>query len=363
MSRFAVRPGILGIAPYVGGESKVEGVQRVTKLSSNEGALGPSPKAIEAYKSAAENFHRYPDGNSADLRKTIATKHNIPENQIICTSGSDQVISLLCQAYAGPGDEVIHTRHAFLMYSISARAHGATPVPVPEINLTADIEAMAKAVTPKTKIVFLANPNNPTGSMVPWSALVALREKLPGDVLLVIDSAYAECVTDDNYTAGHELVKQYGDVIITRTFSKLYGLGGLRLGWGHGPEEVIGVLNRIRDPFNVSLPAQVAGIAALKDEAFLNKAIAHNTKWREWTADELTALGLKVYPSQGNFVLVSFGTAQRAEEARLYMKVKGILTRQMGAYDLGDCLRITIGTGEEMELVKATLTSYVLRYQ
>ena len=345
------KAGILDIAPYVGGESKAHGAARVVKLSSNEGALGPSPLAVEALQKAALDKHRYPDGSCADLRAALARKHGIPVEHIVCGAGSDEIISLLCQAYVGAGDEVLYSEHGFLMYAINAQAAGAVPVCAPEKGLKADMDALLGKVSEKTKIVFLANPNNPTGSYLTKDEVRRLREGLPKDVLLVLDCAYAEYVDAPDYSAGHEMVEAFGNVVVTRTFSKLYGMGGLRLGWGHCPPEIADVLNRVRGPFNVSSVAQAAGLAALADEDFVQKSIAHNTRWRGWLAEKLSGLGLHVYPSAANFILVDFGDVGRAEECRLFLKDRGILVRQVERYKLPACLRISIGTGEEMALV------------
>ena len=354
-----IQPGIMDIAPYIGGESRAKSDQRVIKLSSNEGALGPSPKAMEAVRQMAGEIHRYPDGDCRELREALATRENIPAEQIICGSGSDEIISLLCQSYAGPGDEIIYTDHGFLMYPISAKANGAVPVSVPETDLKADVDEILKGVTDKTKIVFLANPNNPTGSYISKDKVRRLRKDLPEDILLVIDSAYCEFVEEQDYSAGHELIERYGNVVVTRTFSKIYAMGGLRLGWGHCPPDIIDVLNRVRGPFNVNSVAQAAGIAALEDEEFLARSRAHTSEWRQRTASQLTAMGLTVYPSVANFILVEFGSPERAEACRQFLKNRGILVRQMGAYNLGSCLRISIGLGEEMELACAAVKEYL----
>lgn len=356
--RFLPKPGIMDIAPYVGGESKAD-AQRIIKLSSNESPFGPSPKAMTALVNAAGDMHRYPDGNCLALRNALAAKNNIDVATIVCGAGSDEIIALLCNAFVAPGDEVVYNRHGFLMYGISAQVNGGKAVLAPEQNLRADVDALLAAVTPKTRILFIANPNNPTGSYLPKDEIHRLRQNLRDDVILCLDSAYAEFVTASDYSAGHEMVDQYGNVVVMRTFSKIYGMGGLRLGWGHCPPAIADVLNRVRGPFNVSVAAQVAGLAALDDDAFVAKAVAHNTQWLNWTVDKLSAMGLKVYPSVANFILVEFGTAERAEACRLHMKSKGILVRQMGAYGLGSCLRISIGLGDEMELACAAIKEYL----
>lgn len=352
------RPGILEIAPYVGGEA--EGSIR---LASNEGALGPSPKAMDAYARAAASLHRYPDGGSHALREALARRFGLDAARIVCGSGSDELISLLCRAYAGPGDEVLYSAHGFLMYPISAKTVGATPVAAPETGLRSDVDALLSRVTPRTKILFIANPNNPTGSFLTGEELARLHAGLPPQVLLVIDAAYAEYVTRNDYSAGIELVERFPNVVMTRTFSKIFALGSLRLGWAYCGTEVADVLNRVRGPFNVSGAAQAAGVAALEDTDFLARSREHNEACRERFAERLKTLGLTVHPSIANFLLVSFrGQApgrDDAEAARLFLKARGILVRQMHAYGLADCLRITIGTDAEMDAVAAAVEAFL----
>lgn len=361
------RPGILDIAPYIGGESKAE-AQRVIRLASNESPLGPSPQAVKAYCDLAGALHRYPDGGAVALRKAIGERYGLDPARIVCGAGSDELIALLIAAYAGPGDEILHSEHGFLMYAISAKAAGARPVAAPETDLCADIEALLAHVTDCTRLVFLANPNNPTGSFVSADGLERLRAGLPERVLLVIDAAYAEYVTDNAYSSGLELVHESDNVVMIRTFSKIYGLSALRLGWSYCPAEVADVLNRVRGPFNVGAPAQAAGAAAIADVPFTEAARVHTVRWRDWTAGRLRALGLTVHPSIANFLLIDFSgmAAARgesgeslAEAARLWLKARGILVRQMGAYGLPHCLRMSIGTAEEMPQVVDAVASFV----
>lgn len=351
-SRPTPRPGILDIAPYVGGEAKAAPGQRLLRLASNEGAYGPPPKAVEALRACLPDLHRYPDGNCTALRQALAQKHNTSAERIVCGAGSDELIGLLTRAYAGAGDEVLYSQYGFLMYAIAAKACGATPVAAPEQNLCADVDALLAAVTPRTKLLFLANPNNPTGSMLSRSEIARLHAGLRPDIVLALDAAYAEFVTGGSYSAGDELVEK-GNVAVLRTFSKIYALAGPRLGWAHCHEEIAGVLNRVRGPFNVPAVAQVAGLAALADEAFVQHAHQENAKVKAAFEEKLKVLGLKAYPSGGNFILIQFGP--KAEEIRLALKDRGILVRQMGAYKLPEYLRITIGTAEEMEFVAAAL--------
>ena len=352
------RPGIFDIAPYIGGEAKAEGTQRLIRLASNEGALGPSPRAAAAYQALAGELHRYPDGGSAALTLALARRHGLEAERIVLGAGSDELLSLITRAYAGPGDEVLYPEHGFLMYPIAARTVGATPVAAPETNLTASVDALLAAVTPRTRILFLANPNNPTGSYLPAAELKRLHAGLPGTVVLVIDAAYAEFVTAADYAAGEELVRDSDNVVMARTFSTLYALAALRLGWAYCPPAIAGVLHRVRGPFNVNAAAQAAGIAALEDETFLDAARRHNEVCRQWFAERLTGFGLTVHPSAGNFVLVDFSAWGDAEAVRLHLKERGILVRQMGVYKLPSCLRITIGRSDEMHEVAEALAAY-----
>lgn len=355
------RPGILGIQPYVGGESALAGMERVIKLSSNESALGPSPLAIAALREAAAQVHRYPDGHCTALRTLLAEVNGLDPARIVCGAGSDELIVLLCRAYAGPDDEVIHTEHGFLMYAIAARAAGATPVAAPEIDLKADVDMLLARVTSRTRLIFIANPNNPTGTYLSDRELGRLCDRLPDHVLLVLDAAYAEYVDNDGYAAGEGLVEKRNNVVTTRTFSKLYGLGGMRVGWAYCPPHVADILNRIRNPFNVSGPGQSAAAAALTDEAFIARARAHNKRWREWTTQELRGIGLGVPDSVCNFVLARFPTdpAKSAAAADAFLKSRGIIARRMGAYGLPHSLRLSIGLDDEMRLTVATLAEFM----
>lgn len=342
-------PGLLDIAPYVGGDSKAEGVGHVVKLSSNEAATGPSPKAMAAYRGLAETLHRYPDGGSNALREGISEMYGLDPARLICGNGSDEIISALIHAYCGPGDEVVYSEHGFLMYAIGAKACGATPVKAPETDYTASVDALLEAVTERTRIVFLANPNNPTGTYISADELARLRAGLRDDVLLVVDSAYAEFVTRNDYSPGIELVDANDNVVMTRTFSKIYGLAALRLGWAYCPEEIANVYHRIRSPFNVNAAAQAAGLAALQDVAHTDMARAHNDIWLPWLTDRFRALGLGVIPSVANFVTVRFDAVgpASARAVNAYLKERGILPRDIGAYGLGEWLRFTVGLAEE----------------
>src|SRR5690242_1113092 len=304
------RPGVLEIAPYVPGKSSAPGAARIFKLSSNETPLGPSAKAIAAYRSAGDHLEDYPDGSAAALRDAIGAAFGLDPDRIICGAGSDDLLNLLARAYLSDGDEAIYTTHGFVVYPIATMGTGAKAIAVPEKNLTADVDAILQAVTPRTKIVFLANPNNPTGTYVPFDEVKRLQKSLPAHVLLVLDAAYAEYVQRNDYESGIELVATTDNVVMTRTFSKIYGLAALRLGWMYGPAHVVDAVNRIRGPFNVNTPAMVAGIAAIEDTEHIERSQAHNTRWLAWLSEEIGKLGLEVTPSVANFVLIHFPSSK-----------------------------------------------------
>jgi len=357
----APQPGILDINPYVPGESSVPGGVKPIKLSSNETPLGPSPKAIAAYKAVADELDRYPDGGATALRDAIARHYGLNPDRIVCGSGSDELINLIAHAYLGAGEEAVYSAHGFLMYKIATLASGATPVSVPEKGYTADVDAILAAVTPRTRVVFLANPNNPTGTYLPHGEVRRLHKGLPGNVLLVIDAAYSEYVRRNDYEAGLELVATTNNTVMTRTFSKIYGLAALRLGWAYCPAEVADALNRTRGPFNVNAPAIAAGVAALADRAHLETGIAHNEKWLPWVTSEIQKLGLEVTPSVGNFVLIHFADPKVAGAADEFLKARGIILRRVAAYGLPNCLRMTIGTSDDNHKVVAALASFLGR--
>jgi histidinol-phosphate aminotransferase len=353
----APRPGLLEIAPYIGGDAKIAGVERPMRLASNESALGPSAKAIAAYRALAGEIHRYPDGAADELREVLGRYHGLDPARIVCGAGSDELITLLLRSYAGPGDEVLYSRHGFLMYPINAQTVGATPVAAPERALTTDVDALLERVTERTRIVFVANPNNPTGTYLGAGEMARLHAGLPPSVVLAIDAAYAEFVNRNDYEAGAALVDRADNVVMLRTFSKVYALAGLRLGWAYCPPAVADILNRMRSPFNVNVPALAAGVAAVEDVEALICAQAHNQRWLAWFSEKLAALGIPLTSSVANFVLARFPDDPRknADATFTFLQSRGILTRKMGAYGLPEYLRITIGTGEEMERVVATL--------
>ena len=357
----APRPGILDIAPYVPGRSALDGARPVIKLSSNETPFGPSPKAIEAYLAAVATLSRYPDGSARALREAIAKLYGLDPDRIVCGAGSDELLNLLAQAYLGPGDEAIYTEHGFLVYKIAILGAGATPVVAPERELTADVDAILACVTPATRMVFLANPNNPTGTYLPFDEVKRLRAGLPDDVLLVLDAAYAEYVRANDYEAGIELVATTPNTVMTRTFSKIYGLASLRLGWAYCPPAIADALNRIRGPFNVSGPAIAAGIAALADLPHLEQAVQHNEDWRVRMADALKRLGLGVTPSAANFLLVHFreGNGKSAAEADRFLHSRRIILRRVAEYGFPGALRLTIGSEADNLAVVEALTAFM----
>ena len=351
------RPGVLKIQAYVPGKSTAPGVAKVFKLSSNETPLGPSPKAIAAYKAVADHLEDYPDGGATALREAIGKAYGLDPARIVCGTGSDELLNLLAHAYLGPGDEAIHTTHGFLVYPIATLGSGATPVVAPEKDHTADVDAILAKVTDRTKIVFLANPNNPTGTYVPFDEVKRLHGSLPKNVLLVIDAAYAEYVRRNDYESGIELVATSENVVMTRTFSKIYGLAALRLGWLYAPAHVTDALNRIRGPFNVNAAAIAAGVAAIKDVAHVERSRQHNEKWLAWLTEEIGKLGLKVTPSVGNFILIHFPDTKgkTAKDADALLTSRGCVLRAVGAYHLPNALRMSVGTEEANRLTVATL--------
>jgi histidinol-phosphate aminotransferase len=352
------RPSILDIEPYVAGESKLAGVNRVIKLSSNEGAFGPPPGAIAAHEATAKEIHRYPDGSAADLRRAIGRTFSLDPARIVCGAGSDELIGLLAQIFGGPGTETLTTEHAFAMYAIYAKFVGSTVVKVRERARTADVDALLAGVSPRTSIVFLANPNNPTGTVLPKSEVHRLRKGLPENVLLVLDGAYAEYMTRPDYAVGNELVDAADNTVVTRTFSKIFGLGGARLGWAYAPPRIVELLNRVRSPFNTALAAQAAGIAALNEPGWIAKNVAHNSAERARVTTRLRAAGIDVADSEGNFILPDFTTTERADAVDAFLKSRGLIARRMGGYSMPSCLRITIAATDENDLLVEALETF-----
>lgn len=341
MAPIAPQPGIMEIALYEGGKSKVDGVTNVVKLSSNENPFGASPAAKDAVARSVHELHRYPSTDHAELRTAIAEVHGLDADRIICGVGSDEIIHFLCQAYAGPETEVLYTEHGFAMYRISALAAGATPVEVKERDRVTCVDNLLAGCTDKTRLVFIANPNNPTGTMIGLAEIERLAEGLPENCLLVLDGAYAEYV--EGYDGGAKLVDMRDNVVMTRTFSKLYGLGGMRVGWGYAPKAVIDVLNRIRGPFNLSSTALAAAEAAIRDTAWTEKCRDDNTRLRTLLSESLAEHGVPCDTSMANFVLARFGSQQEAEDCDLYLQKQGLIVRRVAGYKLPNCLRITVG--------------------
>ena len=353
------RAAVWEIEPYVGGESKAPGQNRTVKLSSNEGAFGVPPGAQAAMAGLAGEQHRYPDGGAVALRAALGRRWGLDPARIVCGAGSDDIIYQLCLAYGGVGTELIMSRHGFSIYAVSGAYAGCRIVKTAEQALTADVDAMLAAVSPATRLVFLANPNNPTGSLVRQAEVERLRAGLPPEVLLVLDAAYAEYVEAADYDPGMGLVDAGDNTVMTRTFSKIFGLGGSRIGWCYAPAGVVDVLNRVRSPFNVSLAGQAAAIAALEEPGWVETGRAHNTHWRAWLSETLTGAGVKVWPSECNFILADFGSEAGAGAADAALKARGVVVRRMGGYGLPDCLRITIGTEEECRLLADVLGAHL----
>jgi histidinol-phosphate aminotransferase len=363
MPRPQPRPGVLAIEAYVPGKSTAPGAARVFKLSSNETPLGASPKAVAAYQAAAAHLHDYPDGQSTALREAIGRSFGLDPARIVCGAGSDELLNLLAHAYLGPGDEAIHTRHGFLIYPIWTLAAAATPIAVPEKDYTADVDAILSAVTGRTRIVFLANPNNPTGTYLPFDEIKRMHQALPARVLLVLDAAYAEYVRRNDYESGIELVATSENTVMCRTFSKIHGLAAMRLGWLYGPAHIVDALNRIRGPFNVNAPAMAAGIASMEDASHQEVSRAHNERWRAWLSAEIGKLGLTVTPSVANFLLIHFptGKGRTAKEADEFLTARGLILRRLEAYKLPNALRLTVGGEEANRLVVGALAEFMGR--
>jgi histidinol-phosphate aminotransferase len=357
------RAGVLEIEAYVPGKSSAPGVAKVFKLSSNETPLGPSPRAIAAYQSVAAHLEDYPDGAATELREAIGRAFGLDPDRIVCGAGSDDLLNLLARAYLADGDEAIHTTHGFLVYPIATLGTGARPVVAPETDYTANVDALLAAVTKKTKVIFLANPNNPTGTYISFDEVKRLHRSLPPHVLLVLDAAYAEYVRRNDYESGIELVATNDNVVMTRTFSKIHGLAALRLGWMFGPAHVIAAINRIRGPFNVNAPAIAAGVAAIEDHEHQERAREHNTRWLAWLSQEIEKLGLNVTPSVANFLLIHFPEAKgrSAKEADAFLTARGLILRQLSTYKLPNALRMSIGTEEANRLVVAALKEFLAK--
>ena len=333
------QPGIMEIALYEGG--KGGSAANIVKLSSNENPFGPSDRAKEAFGRSVHQIHRYPTTDHAALRAAIASVHGLDSGRVICGVGSDEIIHFLCQAYVGPKDEVVFTEHGFLMYRISTMAAGGVPVEVAERDRTTDVDAILRACTRRTKLVFIANPNNPTGTMISAAEVARLADGMPKQAILVLDGAYAEYV--EGFDGGLSLIEARSNVVMTRTFSKVYGLGGLRVGWGYGPKPIIDVLNRIRGPFNLSNTQLETAEAAVLDQDHITRCRADNTRMRHWLALALAELGIPSDTSMTNFILARFASQDEAEACDAFLQTQGLIVRRVASYKLPQCLRITVG--------------------
>ena len=354
-------PGILDIVPYKGGEADIPGIARPWKLSSNENPLGCSPAAQAAFVAASQDLSIYPDGAHARLRTALAQRYGLDPERIVCGSGSDEIFQMLGRAFLARGDDVVQSRHGFLVYRLTAQQAGATCTSAGETDLRADVDAILAAVSARTRIVFLANPNNPTGTYLPIEEVRRLHAGLRPDILLVLDAAYAEYVRTDDYSSGLELAATSDNVLMTRTFSKIHGLAALRVGWACGPKGVIDALNRVRGPFNVSGPALAAAVAAIGDTGFAEASAGFNATWLAWLDREVRALGLETVPSVGNFLLVRFdpGRGQSAAAADAFLRGRGVIVRPVGAYGLPEHLRISVGTESANRDCVAALAGYL----
>lgn len=354
------KAGILDIAAYVPGKSSAPDGIKCVKLSSNETPLGASPKAVAAFKEVSTDLALYPDASSDELRTAIARTHQLNADNIICGNGSDDLLSMLANAYLAPGDEAIYTRHGFLYYPIVIKAAGATPIVANENDCVADVDAILSCISKRTKIVFLANPNNPTGTYLPIAEIRRLHSALPKNVILVIDAAYAEYVQRNDYESGIELVSNNQNVVMTRTFSKIHGLAALRVGWAYAPAHIIDALNRIRGPFNVNAAAIAAASAAICDDVHVQKSVAHNNQWVSWVTTQLEKSGLKVTPSVGNFILIHFPDETRsAKAADEFLSSKGFILRAVTGYGFPNALRMTIGNEKDNRDVVDILDAFM----
>ena len=342
------KPRNINVEKYIGGLSKIEKISDPIKLSANESALGPSPKAVKEYIKVSKNFKRYPDSEGTFLRETIARKFKLDQSRIIIGNGSDQVLELICKAFLNKNDEVIVSKYSFIIYRIYSKLNSAKIIYAPENNFTSSVINILSRVTRKTKIIFIANPNNPTGTYISKKEILRLRKELRSDILLVVDDAYFEYMNLKNYECGLKLFSKYKNVIVTRTFSKIYGLAGLRIGWGYASKNIINSLNEIKPPFNVSRPALFAASAAIKDTAWLNKEIRHIRKWSKIFYDTFRKLNISTNKTSVNFLLINFDRVKKtSKQVFNELAKKGILLRQMDVYSIKNSLRVTIGNNKE----------------
>ncbi len=358
----APRPkvGVLRTAPYVPGARAIDGLSQVVKLSSNESPLGPSPIALKAYHDAAATLFRYPDATQRGLRCAIGEVYGVEQDRVVCGNGSDEILSLLIRAYAGPGDEVILSQYCFAMCFTNAHVQGAEVITAPEPSCRISVDEILARVTSRTRMALLASPNNPCGTYLPAPELERLHRELPDDVLLVLDAAYAEYVTQDDYDSGIKLARTSQKVVVTHTFSKLYGLAGLRIGWGYGPAPIMEVLNRIRTPFNANAAALAAAEAAVRDREYAAMVRDHNSHWRDRLTAVCRELGIDVVPSATNFILMLHAAGQKnAAAAAAHLKSRGIIPRPLGAGGPDNALRITIGLESDNLAVISALREFM----
>jgi len=339
------KPGILEISPYVPGKARAEGVAEPIKLSANENILGCSPLAQAAFAEVAGQLALYPDGRGTRLREAVAQRYGLEPERLILGCGTDEIFALLNQVYIAPGDNIVQGEFGFGAYAIGARGAGGQVKFAPEPDFRVDVDELLKQVDEQTRIVFVANPGNPTGTIVKAAEIARLHAELPPSVLLVLDGAYAEFATEAGYSDGLELARSASNVVVTHTFSKIHGLAALRVGWAYAPAAVADAVERVRLPFNTSIPAQAAAVAALGDEAFQDRSRAHVAQWRPWLVQQLGGLGLDVVPSSANFVLVGFPDVdgKRAPQAEAFLAARGLLVRGVAGYGLPNHLRITLG--------------------
>lgn len=355
------KPGVLDIETYTAGHSDAPGAERVIKLSSNESPFGPSPKALAAAQNAIAEVGIYPDESAQDLREALAAFYGLDSARIVCGNGSNELLTIIANCYLRPHDEVVMSAHGFLLYKIATLANSAVAIEIPENDLKMDVDAVLAKVTGQTRLVYIANPNNPTGTYLTAQELKHLHAGLPASTLLVVDAAYAEYVCKNDYDSGFEMGKNFDNVVITRTFSKVYGLAALRIGWAYCPEHVAQTLDRVRVPFNVNIAGQRAAIAALEDRAHIDKSERHNETWRDWLTKNIRSLGLSVTESAANFVLIRFPDVRgkSAAEADRYLISRGLILRRLEAYNLPNCLRLTVGTEEANLAVFAALSQFM----
>ncbi len=362
MTLLKPRPTIAGMVRYQPNLSSKK-TDRIIRLSANEGALGPSPKAIEALANIAKEIHHYPEEEPRELADVLGEKHSLDPQKMIFGCGSDELIMAICLAYIDPGDEAIYTEYGFLMYPMSIQIAGGVPISAPDSAYKASVDSILERVTDRTRIVFIANPNNPTGSYLSQSEVNRLHRELPDTVLLVIDAAYAEFVARNDYSDGSILADTSDNVVMLRTFSKLYAMAGLRLGWGYAPKHITDAMHVVKQPFGANRGAVAAAVAAIKDSEFFNRAVAHNQVWQPWTRIELESLGLHCLPSVTNFLMIKFPTKAglSAFEAEAFLRDQGILTRGMAGYGAPEYLRLSIGTEQEMRIVIDTIAEFLKR--